>query len=128
MLLCLAYTTSMVFHVLKISILIRGRVIEFNPLIPQSGTHLLNVELKVLCYIIAFTFTPGNKNIHPITSSGNYELLIELEDFQQHTKTAHYQSFSVGDSASVYTLAVSGYNGTAGKFVLFVCFVALRSW
>ena len=69
------------------------------------------------CYVtlLHLPYTPGNKNIHAITSSGNYELLIELEDFQQHTKTAHYQSFSVGDSASVYTLAVSGYNGTAGK-------------
>ena len=50
-----------------------------------------------------------------ITSSGNYELLVELEDYQQHVKTAHYSSFSVGDQASHYTLTVGGYNGTAGK-------------
>lgn len=61
----------------------------------------------------------GNKHIHAITSSGNYELLVELEDFQQHIKTAHYSSFSVGDSGSVYRLSVSGYNGTAGDSLMF---------
>ncbi|XP_045166315.1 fibrinogen C domain-containing protein 1-like [Mercenaria mercenaria] len=61
----------------------------------------------------------GNRNIHAITKTGKYELLVELEDFQKHVKYAHYSSFSVGDAASDYRLSVDGYNGTAGDSLVF---------
>lgn len=58
----------------------------------------------------------GNRDIHAITKTGKYELLVELEDFQQHKKHARYSSFYVADAAAKYRLSVDGYNGTAGKY------------
>lgn len=40
---------------------------------------------------------------------------MELLDFKQVYKYAHYTSFAVDDAASNYTLHVDGYNGTAGE-------------
>ncbi|KAK3608328.1 hypothetical protein CHS0354_030781 [Potamilus streckersoni] len=61
----------------------------------------------------------GNRYIHEITSSGEYELLVILEDFQKHVKTAHYNHFQVGSATESYKLDVSGYNGTAGDSLIF---------
>lgn len=56
----------------------------------------------------------GNKNIHAISSNGEYELLVVLTDFQHNTKKARYSSFSVKGSGDDYQLDVSGYSGDAG--------------
>ena len=42
------------------------------------------------------------------------ELRVDLEDFDNSARFAKYRTFKVGDSASNYTLTVSGYSGTAG--------------
>ncbi|CAC5360216.1 Fibrinogen-like protein A,Ryncolin-4,Angiopoietin-related protein 1,Ficolin-3,Ficolin-1-B,Ficolin-2,Ryncolin-1,Tenascin-R,Fibrinogen-like protein 1,Tenascin-X,Fibrinogen C domain-containing protein 1-A,Tenascin-N,Ryncolin-3,Tenascin,Fibroleukin,Fibrinogen C domain-containing protein 1,Ryncolin-2,Fibrinogen beta chain,Angiopoietin-related protein 2,Angiopoietin-2,Microfibril-associated glycoprotein 4,Ficolin-1-A,Ficolin-1,Fibrinogen C domain-containing protein 1-B,Angiopoietin-4 [Mytilus coruscus] len=59
-------------------------------------------------------FWLGNKNIHTLTSSGDYELYIELEYFHGETTFARYSSFMIDDSNSAYKLHVDGYSGTAG--------------
>ncbi|KAH3827994.1 fibrinogen C domain-containing protein 1-A-like [Dreissena polymorpha] len=64
-------------------------------------------------------FYLGNRHISALTRQGHYELRVELEDFKGVSKFAHYSSFSVGDSASKYTLHVDGYNGTAGDSLKF---------
>ncbi|CAC5382799.1 Fibrinogen-like protein A,Ryncolin-4,Angiopoietin-related protein 7,Angiopoietin-related protein 1,Ficolin-3,Ficolin-1-B,Ficolin-2,Ryncolin-1,Tenascin-R,Fibrinogen-like protein 1,Tenascin-X,Fibrinogen C domain-containing protein 1-A,Ryncolin-3,Tenascin,Fibroleukin,Fibrinogen C domain-containing protein 1,Ryncolin-2,Angiopoietin-2,Angiopoietin-related protein 2,Microfibril-associated glycoprotein 4,Ficolin-1-A,Ficolin-1,Fibrinogen C domain-containing protein 1-B [Mytilus coruscus] len=56
----------------------------------------------------------GNQNIHTITSSGNYELYIHLEDFDGKTIYAQYSTFNVEDSQSNFILHISGYTGNAG--------------
>ena len=43
------------------------------------------------------------------------ELRVDLEDFDNDARFAKYSTFKVGDSASNYTLTVSGYSGTAGN-------------
>ncbi|XP_052085238.1 fibrinogen-like protein 1 [Mytilus californianus] len=58
-------------------------------------------------------FWLGNKYINAISSSGNYKLYIELEDFDGNKKYAEYDLFSVGDAASNYILSVSGYSGNS---------------
>ena len=63
---------------------------------------------------ICLYFFAGNKNIHAITSNGEYELLVVLTDFQSNTKKARYDSFSVKDASTNYQLDVSGYSGDAG--------------
>ena len=42
------------------------------------------------------------------------ELRVDLEDFDNDARFVKYSTFQVGDSASNYTLTVTGYNGTAG--------------
>ena len=58
-------------------------------------------------------FWLGLDKIHRLTSTAT-QLRVDLQDFEGNSAYAQYSSFSVGDSASKYTLSVSGYSGTAG--------------
>ena len=58
-------------------------------------------------------FWLGLDKIHRLTTTGT-ELRVDLRDFEGNSAYAKYTNFSVGDSASKYTLSVSGYSGTAG--------------
>ena len=49
-----------------------------------------------------------------MTSQYSYTLRIELEDFENETRYAAYQSFVIDDANSTYKLHVSGYHGDAG--------------
>jgi len=55
----------------------------------------------------------GLKNIHKLTSKKNYELRVDLWDFDDGHRFALYSSFSIGPGPD-YKLAVSGYSGNAG--------------
>lgn len=56
----------------------------------------------------------GNKHIQSLTSSGKYELRIDLTDKSNTKKNAVYKTFVVGDAATKYTLTVGDYSGNAG--------------
>ncbi|CAG2242706.1 Ficolin-1-A,Angiopoietin-1,Fibrinogen C domain-containing protein 1,Ryncolin-1,Tenascin-N,Angiopoietin-related protein 7,Ficolin-3,Fibrinogen C domain-containing protein 1-B,Fibroleukin,Fibrinogen-like protein 1,Ficolin-1,Angiopoietin-4,Tenascin-R,Ryncolin-2,Techylectin-5B,Fibrinogen C domain-containing protein 1-A,Fibrinogen-like protein A,Ryncolin-3,Angiopoietin-2,Ficolin-2,Tenascin,Techylectin-5A,Ryncolin-4 [Mytilus edulis] len=58
----------------------------------------------------------GNDKIHILTSGGyyNFELRIDLADFDGETRYALYRKFSVGNAGSKYKLEVGGYSGNAG--------------
>ncbi|XP_063405953.1 fibrinogen-like protein A [Mytilus trossulus] len=56
----------------------------------------------------------GNKHIHSMTSSGKYELRIDLTDLSNTKKYAVYKTFVVGDAASKYKLTIGDYSGDAG--------------
>ncbi|VDI73471.1 Hypothetical predicted protein [Mytilus galloprovincialis] len=56
----------------------------------------------------------GNKHIHSLTSSGKYELRIDLTDMSNTKKYAVYKKFVVGGAASKYKLTVGDYSGDAG--------------
>ncbi|XP_076084686.1 fibrinogen C domain-containing protein 1-A-like isoform X2 [Mytilus galloprovincialis] len=56
----------------------------------------------------------GNKHIHSLTSSGKYELRIDLTDMSNTKTYAVYKKFVVGDAASKYKLTVGDYSGDAG--------------
>ncbi|VDI77825.1 Hypothetical predicted protein [Mytilus galloprovincialis] len=56
----------------------------------------------------------GNRHIHRLTSSGTYELRIDLTDKNNTKKYAKYKTFVVGDATSQYKLAIGGYSGDAG--------------
>ena len=58
-------------------------------------------------------FWLGLDKIHRLTSTAT-QLRVDLRDFDGNSAYAKYTSFSIGDSASKYTLSVSGYSGTAG--------------
>ena len=45
-----------------------------------------------------------------------YILRVELEDFENRTRYAEYQSFIIGNAESKYRLDIDGYSGNAGLF------------
>ncbi|XP_063418639.1 angiopoietin-related protein 7-like isoform X2 [Mytilus trossulus] len=59
-------------------------------------------------------FWLGNKYIALLTSRGNHELRIDLEDWNGEKAYALFISFKVGDQSTNYKLTVSGYSGNAG--------------
>ncbi|XP_019643623.1 PREDICTED: microfibril-associated glycoprotein 4-like [Branchiostoma belcheri] len=59
-------------------------------------------------------FWLGNNNLHQLTSQAQYEMRVDLEDFEGNSAYAQYQAFTVGSEVDYYRLTVGGYNGTAG--------------
>ncbi|KAK3737917.1 hypothetical protein RRG08_028542 [Elysia crispata] len=55
----------------------------------------------------------GNKNIHTLTSSGKYELRIDLK-YKGKASFAHYDSISLDSENNNYMLKLGAYDGTAG--------------
>lgn len=58
----------------------------------------------------------GNHFVHTLTSSGKYELRIDLI-ISNTKKYAVYKRFSIGDAALKYKLNVGDFSGNAGKIV-----------
>ncbi|XP_078487523.1 microfibril-associated glycoprotein 4 isoform X1 [Ciona intestinalis] len=56
----------------------------------------------------------GLDTIYNLTNSGNYELRVDMEDFQGNTAYAKYSNFRLSDR-TFYTARISGYSGTAGN-------------
>nr|XP_009861754.1 ficolin-1-like [Ciona intestinalis] len=59
-------------------------------------------------------FWLGLENLHALTSSGGYELRVELEDCENDRRYAKYNSFAIGSGEQQYRLTASGYSGNAG--------------
>ncbi|XP_021344865.1 ficolin-2-like [Mizuhopecten yessoensis] len=62
---------------------------------------------------VADEFWLGNENLYLLTSLGETEMRIDLEDFENITVYADYASFWVGDETTSYRLHVSGFSGSA---------------
>ncbi|XP_008296921.1 fibrinogen C domain-containing protein 1 isoform X1 [Stegastes partitus] len=65
----------------------------------------------------------GLKQIHALSIQGNYELRIDLEDFENSTAYAQYGTFGVGlfsvdPDDDGYPLTVGDYSGNAGDSLL----------
>lgn len=61
----------------------------------------------------------GNRRIREITNQGDYELRIDLTNFDEDKRYAQYKVFKLGNATSNYKLSVSGYGGDAGKYFSF---------
>ncbi|XP_075115172.1 ficolin-2-like [Leptodactylus fuscus] len=60
-------------------------------------------------------FWLGNENIHQITSTGTWELRVDLQEFEGKKVFAKYESFKVLDESHKYTLLLGAFKeGTAG--------------
>ncbi len=57
---------------------------------------------------------PGNRLLHNLTSSRNYSLRVDMEDFEGNTSYAVYSQFTVGSEDDGFRLTAGGYSGTAG--------------
>ncbi|XP_051525385.1 tenascin [Myxocyprinus asiaticus] len=58
-------------------------------------------------------FWLGLSNLHKITSSGQYELRVDLKD-KNDSAYAQYDKFSISEPRSRYKVHVGGYSGMAG--------------
>ncbi|XP_032440114.1 microfibril-associated glycoprotein 4-like isoform X2 [Xiphophorus hellerii] len=56
----------------------------------------------------------GLDNIHELTRNQNYELMVDMEDFEGNKKFALYSSFQVDAECDGYLLHVSGFNNKGG--------------
>ncbi|XP_045156940.2 techylectin-5A-like [Mercenaria mercenaria] len=64
-------------------------------------------------------FWLGNDNIHLLTATGNHELRIDMEDFEENKAYAKYRSFIIKSESENYAIEVSGYSGDAGDSLRF---------
>lgn len=74
--------------------------------------------IKIILKLILF-LSSGLKQIHALSIQGNYELRIDLEDFENSTAFAQYGVFGVGlfsvdPEDDGYPLTIADYTGTAG--------------
>ncbi|XP_071807703.1 ryncolin-1-like [Asterias amurensis] len=56
-------------------------------------------------------FWLGNDNLHRLTAQGEYELRVDLTDFDDVTGYAIYDTFSIADVSDNYRLTVGGHSG-----------------
>ena len=52
--------------------------------------------------------------MHNFTSSGQFELRVDMTDINNRSGYALYSNFSVGGESDGYRLHVTGYSGDAG--------------
>ncbi|XP_040015697.1 fibroleukin isoform X2 [Xiphias gladius] len=57
----------------------------------------------------------GNAALYTLTSSGQHQLRIELEDWHQQRRHATYNNFKVASEAQRYRLTAREYSGDAGN-------------
>ncbi|CAG2228854.1 Ficolin-1-A,Angiopoietin-1,Fibrinogen C domain-containing protein 1,Ryncolin-1,Tenascin-N,Angiopoietin-related protein 7,Angiopoietin-related protein 6,Ficolin-3,Fibrinogen C domain-containing protein 1-B,Fibroleukin,Fibrinogen-like protein 1,Ficolin-1,Ficolin-1-B,Angiopoietin-4,Tenascin-R,Ryncolin-2,Fibrinogen C domain-containing protein 1-A,Microfibril-associated glycoprotein 4,Fibrinogen-like protein A,Ryncolin-3,Fibrinogen gamma chain,Angiopoietin-2,Tenascin-X,Ficolin-2,Tenascin,Angiopoietin-related pr len=60
-------------------------------------------------------FWLGNKKMHSLTSHGQYEMRIDLTDFEGNDAFAKYKHFKIGAESTKFKLTANGYYGTAGN-------------
>ena len=77
------------------------------------GPNFVTYEFIINVHIM-FSL-PGNDNLHVLTSQGNYQLRIDLWDWNEITTHAIYSTFKVGAGNTLYKLTIGGYSGDAGK-------------
>ena len=88
-------------------------------MIQQRKDGIINFYRDWNTYVQGFRCTDegeyflGLDKIHQLTIPGS-ELRVDMTDWSNSAAYAKYSSFAVGDSQSIYTLAVSGYSGNAG--------------
>lgn len=68
---------------------------------------------------LAGEFWLGLDTIHELTKDGEYELRVDMEDFDNDTRYAYYSNFVVGNGTD-FTATISGYVGTAGDGLSFM--------
>lgn len=60
-------------------------------------------------------FWLGNDPLHYLTAQGNYDLRINMEDFEGNQRFAEYKNFKVDDEKDQYQLHLGEYTGNAGN-------------
>nr|BAB60707.1 ficolin 4 [Halocynthia roretzi] len=63
-------------------------------------------------------FWLGLETIHQLTKNGNYELRVDIGDWEGERRYAQYGTFSISGSNDNYRLTVGDYSGTAGDSLI----------
>lgn len=97
-----------------------GRWIVFQQRVPGQDRFEISFNGSFAEYQTGFgtigkdsEFWLGLEALHQITSSGDYELLVELKDEYEKYGYARYSKFYVAGEDDKYRLTVGGYSGTA---------------
>ena len=61
----------------------------------------------------------GLDKLYHLTAAGGCGLRVEVENYSNTKGYANYSSFQIANAASLYTLTVSGYSGTAGDWLAY---------
>ena len=70
------------------------------------------------CFLSGLYVSVGLDNIHLLTKKGNYELRVDMEDWEGRKVYAQYTSFSVDPESFGYTLHLGSFiDGGAGVCV-----------
>ncbi|XP_053328312.1 ficolin-2-like [Spea bombifrons] len=65
-------------------------------------------------------FWLGNENLHTLTSSGTWELQVDLQDFENTKYVAKYSSFKVSGESDLYKLSLGDFKeGNAGDALIY---------
>ena len=59
-------------------------------------------------------FWLGNENIYMLTNYEDYEIRIDLQDFDGSSRYAEYKTFKINSEKDLYRLEIGGYQGNAG--------------
>lgn len=86
----------------------------------MDGWEAEKIQMGDLMVYSVFFLHAGLKQIHALTIQANYELRIDLEDFENSTAYAQYGTFGVGlfsvdPDDDGYPLTVGDYSGNAGN-------------
>ncbi len=57
----------------------------------------------------------GLEKIHRMSATANYELRVDIQDFEGNRAYAKYNQFQISDEQSSYKLLIGSYQGTAGN-------------
>ena len=60
------------------------------------------------------SFWLGNKMLHHLTANRKYTLRVDLQDWEDESRSAHYEEFSIESEEEKFKLHLAGYSGTAG--------------
>ncbi len=63
--------------------------------------------------------------MYEILSIGEYELRVDLEDFDGVKRYAEYSTFNISSEADNYRLTAIGYTGDAGRYNGYVMCILL---
>ncbi|CAH1239319.1 TNR [Branchiostoma lanceolatum] len=79
----------------------------------------LNFDRRWAQYKIGFGRVEGEHwlgldKMHNLAAQNSYELYIELGDWEGNFAHAKYDTFSIGDASTDYTLHIGSYSGDAG--------------
>ena len=81
-----------------------------------------NFYLNWIDYVRGFgdlngEFWLGLRNLQRLTRTTS-QMRVDMQDWDNATAYAKYDSMMMGDAASKYTLSISGYSGTAGDSLI----------
>lgn len=76
---------------------------------------MVSASLVQIITVASLFVLPGLETMHLLTQAKNYELRVDMEDFEGQKVFAEYSSFSVGPESEGYMLNLGRFTrGAAG--------------